>query len=231
MCNTRLLNSRQELVISELMLEPSQSTPEDLPSISDLTESSDAVSVPEVTKELSEMDLKWLWDQGTSDLTDNQKLYSYWHKRLQHPTHETIKRLDMHRVILKRIATVTKPPLCAACVFAKAHKRSWRSKGDSVRHTDSNDAAPGDGTSCDHIISKQAGLIPQATGKLTHRRYYGATIFVDHFSRFVHASLSERATDNETLFGKHECERKMKRYGHTVRSYRADNSRFDSKDF
>ena len=86
-------------------------------------------------------------------------------------------------IIPKRLAKVTKVPLCAACIFAKAHKRPWRTSNPKVGSIrDRKDTCPGSGTSCDHIISGQSGLIAQSSGTLTHSRFGGAVIFVDHFS-------------------------------------------------
>ena len=85
-------------------------------------------------------------------------------------------------MIPRSIANVFKPPPCEEFIFAIAQGRCFeaRYKGD---------ADPRDGTSCDHFISKQAGFIPQVSGKLTNTRFHGSTAFDDHSTRCVHASL------------------------------------------
>eukprot|EP00957_Ditylum_brightwellii_P019268 1453011-Ditylum_brightwellii.AAC.1 len=68
-----------------------------------------------------------------------------------------------------------KAPSCAACLFAKAQKRVWHNKGKrSGTIRKAHHISPGKGTSADHIISHQPGLILQVTGKLTHDKYWGA---------------------------------------------------------
>ena len=136
---------------------------------------------------------------------------AHWHKRLQHPTNWTMKRLAKRKLTPFSLALVNKPPLCEACIFAKAQKRAWRSKGSIVHSIRSpQQTLPGDGTSCDHITSKQPSLMPQVTGSLTHRRCQGVTIFLDHATTFVHASPFEGATCEEIVFGKVEHERTLK---------------------
>ena len=48
---------------------------------------------------------------------------------------------------------------------------------------------PGDGTSCDHLISKQPGLMSQSISILTHARFWGSIIYVDLFSDFIYTDL------------------------------------------
>eukprot|EP00957_Ditylum_brightwellii_P005824 443139-Ditylum_brightwellii.AAC.1 len=73
------------------------------------------------------------------------------------------------------IKCVKKAPSCAACLFAKVQRQAWRNKGkrsspiQKAHHT-----TPGKGTSANHIILHQLGLIPHVTGTLTHQRYWGA---------------------------------------------------------
>ena len=56
--------------------------------------------------------------------------------------------------------------------FAIAHKRAWKTKEGVSKRIDKGDVDPGDGTSFNHIISKQNGLIPQVLGDLTNRRFH-----------------------------------------------------------
>ena len=123
-------------------------------------------------------------------------------------------------------------PLCAACAFASAHIRSWRTKKvpkSGVRKL--TDVHPGDGTSADHIVSKQPGLIPQTSGTLTYERFWGAAIFVDHASDFIHGHLLRGISSQETLNAKHAYERVAKAHGVTVSAYHADNLRFNDNNF
>ena len=109
--------------------------------------------------------------------------------------------------------------------FAKAQKRR-RGKDKSIRKPNHN--KPGKGTSADHMVSHQPGLIPQVTGKLTHDRYSGSTTFVDHASNYCYLHMMRSISNKETVQGKDAYKRIMRSYGIEVESYHGDNSRFDS---
>ena len=96
---------------------------------------------------------------------------------------------------------------------------------------DCKDTHSGSGTSCDHIISGQSGIVPQSSGTLTHARFGGAVLFVDHFSNFVYVHLISSPTAEATLAAKHAYERIARTHGVTIKRYRGDNSRFDEKGF
>ena len=81
----------------------------------------------------------------------------------------------------KKLARINSYPLCASCMFTKAHKRLRRRKGKKKRIREDRDDRPGAGTSEDHMISLQPELIPQCASKLMRNRFFGVTIFMDHF--------------------------------------------------
>lgn len=181
---------------------------------------------------LTREDLSQIWEHSPDSISLDQRLFLYWHQRLDHPTMKTMHKLALIGVIPCRLSKVTKMPPCVACIFAKMQKRRWReahSKGGSIR--DAKDTSPGPGTSCDHIISAQPGLIPQSTGTLTYKRFGGAVLFIDHFSGFQYVHLIQSTTAAETLTAKREYERADHSFGVTIKRYRADNSRFDEKVF
>ena len=96
-------------------------------------------------------------------------------------------------------------PICAACAFADAAKRRcYKSDQKSIRK---KNEYPGSGTSCDHIISHEPGLIPQVTGRLTYARYAGAIIFSDHFSDYTYPHLIQSTSMEETMIAKRAYER------------------------
>eukprot|EP00957_Ditylum_brightwellii_P087531 6663598-Ditylum_brightwellii.AAC.1 len=79
----------------------------------------------------------------------------------------------MHRLIQRGILPpvlkqVKKAPPCAACIFAKAQMRAWRTNGTCRTIRKGTHKTPDKGTSSDHMISHQPGLIPQVTGTLMH---------------------------------------------------------------
>ena len=123
-------------------------------------------------------------------------------------------------------------PLCASCAFATAHRKSWRHKGARDSHISKpNQVRPGDGTSCDHIISHQPGLIPQVSGKLTHERYWGSVLYVDHFSDYLFNHLITGTTSEQTLSSKLAYERVAQQHDVRVKAYHADNLRFNDNNF
>jgi hypothetical protein len=92
--------------------------------------------------------------------------------------------------------------VCMSCIFGKAHRKPWRSKGPKgLIKKESNDA-PGKCVSMDQLISAQPGLIPQMAGFLTNLQIWGATIFVDHFSDYVYVALMRDLSLGETLLAK-----------------------------
>ena len=91
--------------------------------------------------------------------------------------------------------------------------------------------SPGDGTLCDHLISKQHGLMPQSAGILTHTRFWGSVIYVDHYSDFVYSHLIQGTTSTDTLDSKAGYEREAAAYSVKIKSYHADNLRFNDNNF
>ncbi len=78
--------------------------------------------------------------------------------------------------------------------------------------------------STDQLVFAQPGLIPQISGKLTHQRINGATVFVDHFYDHVYAYLMRDHTLDETITAKHGYERYLNLLGIKSKGYHADNS-------
>ena len=90
---------------------------------------------------------------------------------------------------------------------------------------------PGDGTSCDHIVSQQPGLTPQSHGKLTHARYWGSVLYCDDTSDYLYNHLVEGISSEATLESKLAYERVLASYDRKVKSYHADNLRFNDSNF
>eukprot|EP00957_Ditylum_brightwellii_P021571 1626242-Ditylum_brightwellii.AAC.1 len=72
-----------------------------------------------------------------------------------------MQRLAERGAIPKSIKYVKKAPPCTACLFSKAQRRAWKSRGKKKHIRKASHNAPGRGTSVDHMISHQPGLIPQ----------------------------------------------------------------------
>ncbi|KAI2497267.1 hypothetical protein MHU86_17231 [Fragilaria crotonensis] len=120
-------------------------------------------------------------------------------------------------------------PVCSACLFGKATKRAWRSKG----HVSTLEPAqaPGDIVSMDQLESSTPGLVAQSKGKSTHKRFTCATVFVDHYSRLSFVHMQETNNALETLAAKHAFERFALSHNVTVKRYHGDNGRFSDNDF
>ena len=91
--------------------------------------------------------------------------------------------------------------------------------------------SPGARTSTDQLVSAQPGLIPQISGKLTHQRVNGSTIFVDHFSDHAYAYMMRDLTLDEMIAAKHGYERFLHLHGILSKAYHADNGRFADQGF
>ena len=184
-------------------------------------------------EEVSKTDIERLWKGEMDDTTSEAvRITPYWHNRLRHAPLISLRRLAMRGLLPACIKKVTRMPLCAACTFAAAHRRNWRAKGSKTstirRMTDVN---PSDGTSADHLVSRQPGLMPQSTGTLTHRRFWAAVIFADHATDFVYGHPICSTSSQDTLDAKHAYERVAREHGVKVRGYHADNLRFNDSRF
>ena len=63
------------------------------------------------------------------------------------------------------------PPLCIACQFGAAHRRTWRTKGKksgSICRAEKTN--PGDGFLVDQIVPDQPRLIPKMSGFITSQK-------------------------------------------------------------
>jgi hypothetical protein len=123
-------------------------------------------------------------------------------------------------------------PIWVSCLFGTAHKRSWWTKS-KTRHPiwKESDTSPGTKALTDQLVSAQPGRIPQISGKLTHQRVNGATVFVDNFSDCVYAYLMRDLTLDETITAKHGYEHYLSLLGIKSKEYHADNSWFSDKGF
>jgi hypothetical protein len=94
-----------------------------------------------------------------------------------------------------------------------------------------SDMSPGARASTDTLVRAQPGLIPQISGKLTHQRVNGSTIFVNHFSDHMYAYLMRDLTLDEPIAAKHGYERFLHSHGIQSKAYHADNGCFADQGF
>jgi len=142
-----------------------------------------------------------------------------------------MKKLSKAGIIPRKLEKV-KPPICVACLKGKQHKTPWKGRGknhSSIRKP--HDNFPGAQTSTDQMISPYGGMIPQMKGRLTKAKFYGATVFVDHWTDFTYVHLMRDTTAEATLEAKNAYEALLLSNGHKVLAYHADNGRYAEKAF
>ena len=91
--------------------------------------------------------------------------------------------------------------------MGKQHKKPWKGRGKKKKQIrKANETFPGANTSTDQMVSPYGGMIPQMKGKLMRAKYYGATIFVDHYTDFTYVHLMRDTTADSTLDAKNAYE-------------------------
>eukprot|EP00957_Ditylum_brightwellii_P072313 5496422-Ditylum_brightwellii.AAC.1 len=163
-CTIQVLSTPDEITVPATNLEACTSPdPADIPLV-------DSDIDPNAMNTIVSMeDITQLWHKDQVTLTPELRLYLYWHQRLQHPSHVSMVRLAQQGVLPSAIKHIKKAPPCTVCIFAKAQKRAWRNRWSGKKNIrKKHHTTPGSGTSMDHIVSHQPGLIPQVTGRLTN---------------------------------------------------------------
>ena len=185
-------------------------------------------NVQQITASFS---LKDFAESDFCSLTSDQRELLSWHNRLGHLPFSDLQRLSSTGAIPRRLQNVEHPK-CVACIFGKSHRRPWRPKGEQKHHIRSpDDVNPGDNTSIDAMTSKAPGLIPQMSGFLTSKRFWAATVFVDHATNYGYVYLQEDQTLETTLAAKAAYERHANSFAVPIKRYHADNGRFADKAF
>ena len=78
----------------------------------------------------------------------------------------------------------------------------------------------------DQMVSAQLGIIPQATGDLNHDRFWGASVFVYHYSDYCYACHMGGNSARETLHTKESYESLAETHKDRICAYRAGNRIF-----
>ena len=179
---------------------------------------------------LTELELMQISTPQTLD--SDQREFMELHCKLSHLPFPAMIVLAEKGKIKKKYAKLKhRLPICMSCIFGKAHRKPWRSKGSKGSIRKESDIAPGKCVSMDQLVSAQPGLIPQMAGFLTNLRIWGATVFVDHFSDYVYVALMRDLGLDETLLAKSAFERHAHEGGILIESYRADNGCFTDAGF
>ena len=161
---------------------------------------------------------------------DDQAELMRWHYRLGHVSFALLKKMAENGEIPKKLGKVT-PPKCAGCLFGAMTKLPWRGKESKASHEVFVATKPGECVSVDQMVSTQVGFYAQLKGKLTNRRYRGATIFVDHYSRLRFIHLMQDSSSDETIKAKRAFEQFAADHGVKILHYHCDNGRFADNAF
>jgi hypothetical protein len=166
-------------------------------------------------------------DDAVSTL-DAQSELMRWHYRLGHLPFSNIQLMAARGEIPKRLSSC-KVPKCQSCLYGRATKRPWRTKGQTnkIRTV----TKPGGCVSVDQLESPVPGFVGQNKGSFFRKRYKVATIFVDHFSRLSFVHLQESTKGEETLLAKRAFEAYAASFGVMIQNYHADNGRFAERLF
>ncbi|KAL7546945.1 LOW QUALITY PROTEIN: hypothetical protein ACHAWF_014538, partial [Thalassiosira exigua] len=164
----------------------------------------------EVGKSLSKEEAQRLARPRT--LSPIQQELMSWHHRLYHLPFHKIFQLAKIRFLPKRLLQARDAiPLCPA---------------NLAQRTDGHD---------DPRVKSQGlfarKLIPQISGFLTSKRFWGCTTFVDHVSDFVYVHLMRDFTLEETLLAKAAWEKILIQANRKVKHYHVDNGRFTDNGF
>jgi len=154
------------------------------------------------------------------------------HHRYGHQSMDTIQewaRTGFNNVP-SDIAKCVKP-ICHGCQFgaAQRHPHERSNTGSLSKKADQ----PGDVISVDQMVAGTPGLIPFLSGsaKTSKRRYTCATLWVDHFTKFLWTNLQESTGTAATLESKTAFEAFAKWYDRHIKHIHSNNQIFNSKPF
>ena len=153
-----------------------------------------------------------------------------WHYRLNHASFDQIKYLATLGILPKKLQDC-RTPKCPACIYGKATKRAWRTKGSTKINPPRVAKAPGECVSVDTLESPTPGLVAQAKGTLTKGRYNYATVFVDQYSGLDYVHVHRENSGDKTLEAKLAFEQFASTHGVLIKHYHADNGRFAEAKF
>ena len=169
-------------------------------------------------------------DNPTLVAANDQAELMRWHYCLGHASFKALKQMAKNGEIPKQLAKVP-PPKCAGCLFGAMTKIPWRGKESKAPHKAFIRTKPGECISVDQMVSTQVGFYVQLKGKLTNRRYRGATIFVDHFSRLGFIHLMQDSSSAETIKAQRAFEQFAANHGVNILHYHCNNGGFADNAF
>jgi hypothetical protein len=164
-----------------------------------------------------------------NNLTKPQLTKLQWHQRLNHINFNQLTSWMRQGHIKVDPAVINCPdPICAACQYGKARRRSHSSDTGRI---DKDASAPGDGISADQLEAGTPGIVPTNKGSPTSATYKYCNFWVDHYSRFIYITMHQKKDAKEMLASKLEFEAFCSRYNVRVKNIRADNGIYSSQMF
>jgi hypothetical protein len=154
------------------------------------------------------------------------------HHKLNHLSPRKMQAMAKLGVLPKALATC-EVPIRPACLYGKATKRPWRTKPEKGEQGNKLRVAttPGECGSVDQLESTTPGLIAQAKGWMTTKRFRAAIVFVDYYSGLSFVHLQKSTDAKETIEAKIAFERYTAKSNVQVQHYHADNGRFAENEF
>jgi hypothetical protein len=108
------------------------------------------------------------------DITSKQAALRQCQERFNHMSFARIQSMAKQGLLPQFYADI-EPPFCASCVYGKATRRPWRTKGEQGRTTKLVPICrSGDCVSVDQLESPTPGFVGQIKGWLTTKRYRAA---------------------------------------------------------
>jgi hypothetical protein len=194
---------------------------------------------------------------ANQNLSLGQKELLLWHQRLAHANLATVQCLARQRrssqvssvddlvqlcdgPVLPCTYHVPRTScdnlLCAACLSAKATRRSAGSRPPRPAPAEmilkQGDLAPGDCFSLDHFISPVVGRAVSLSGYSSSRHGYTCgAIYADHASGKLFIQHQHSTAASDTIRGKLRVEQEATEFGVKVKRYHTDNGVFCSAEF
>ena len=180
-----------------------------------------------------------LVDSTNLNMTSSQKELLLWHWKLGHANMRWIQALASVPILPTRAGSrmsSCERPLCTACQLSKQSRRTRAGTGKHASGTSQairgNSEAPGECVSLDQYQSSFPGRLAHTKGKEPKKlQRTGGTIFVDNATGMVFIGHQVSLTVAETIKTKKQFEQFCKNHGVSVKSYRADNVPFGTKEF
>ena len=164
---------------------------------------------------------------GEDRLTEPARELLMWHRRLSHRNMDFIQQLARDGILPRRLASVRNVPSCPDCKFGEQTKRAVQNRGT----IDASDDAPGRTVSGDQMEAHTPGLTMMTKGRKSKKRHKVATVWIDHYSRFITAHSHCSTTSEELVNSKAKLEAFADSHNVKIKSFRTDNGAFISNDF